>query len=305
MRNPKFKSSFNHVSHKKKITFSRIRKLKRLSEFQNSISHIVCNENSKRNNIITIQSLMKKHKPFVLSLPTNEESSYPFFQSKNQQDLLEEISHLLSRKFPDKIDVNSSKNGVFSGNYHQQETISLNFRDFLDYNGESTLYLAQIPLYKRLKKSDFYASGSQKMTGLKGQLDFINKNQKTSLNFKIPHPLNTLLKNQELDSINLWLSRKTTISNWHYDSYDNFLCMISGTKEIRLLSPSLGNKILNRNSILEPFYNQANGKDGKRSKKEIKCHLNRNQILFIPQGWYHYVKSHNEDLMVGLSIWFN
>ena len=308
MRNPKKEDHENpRKLRSKTMVFSRIRKLKRLSKLRrNVIPKIICNENTKRNNIIDIQALMKKNKPFFLRLSTSEETPYPFFRSTNQNELVQEISHLLSKKFPEKIDINSSKTGIFSGDYHKQETISLDFPEFLSYEGDSTLYLAQIPLYNRMKPSDFYNPKSEKGKGIQSDLQQINNNQKTSLNFKIPHPLHTLLRNQQLESINLWLSRQPTISNWHYDSYDNFLCMVSGTKEIRLLSPKDGGEFLNRKSILEPYYNQATEKKGKkRIKQEFRCQIHANDVLFIPQGWYHHVTSYGDNLMMGLSFWFN
>ena len=293
------------LSHKKKLSNSRLLKLKWLSTFH-SIPKIFCNNRDRRSEITAIQLLMKKAKPFVIVLPQNVEKAYPFFNSKNLKDLKSEMSRTLSHKFPDKLDINTSKNGIFSGDYHNQETISLNFEDFLTYKGDSHLYLAQIPLYKQLRETDFYNLDSYKAKShLKANLKQINSNQKTSLNLKVPYPLSTLLRNEDLDSINLWLSRKPTISNWHYDSYDNFLCMISGIKEIRLLSPQIADQILVKRTITDPFYNQADEQIKKKHPKEILCNLKENEILFIPQGWYHHVKTEGEDLMVGLSIWFN
>lgn len=239
--------------HKKKLCFSRIQKLKDLAKFAKSVPRIDCNSSSKRDCVLAVQTLMKKNKPFVISFSATPENPYPFFRAATRESLFQEIASILKRNYPSQIDVNTSKNGVFSGNYRDQETMSLDFEGFLKYNGDKTLYLAQLPLYKRIRPTDFYTRGPEASQSLNAHLSAINKNQKTAINLKFPHPLSTFMRNQKLDSINLWLSQRPTTSNWHYDSYDNFLCMISGLKRVRLLSPSRGPKILNATSMLEPF----------------------------------------------------
>lgn len=303
MRTHKTHKTPSHA-HKSKLSFSHLSKLKRLSNLP-TIPKIYCQKSHSPNQITNIQTLMMQSKPFILVLSDPEDKNYSFFHSSTEKELLKEISQILSHQYPEKIDINSSTNGVFSGDYHQQETISLNFSEFLTYEGESTLYLAQVPLYKNLKESDFYKFDSPKIKNLlSSKLPQINKDQKSSLNLITPFPIKSLLKNQTLDSINLWLSCKPTISDWHYDSYDNFLCLITGTKYIRLLSPRLGNKFLIKRSIKEPFYNQA--KEQKRKcLKQIKCKLGKNEAIFIPQGWYHHVNSKGPKLIVALSFWFN
>ena len=41
-----------------------------------------------------------------------------------------------------------------------------------------------------------------------------------------------------MDSINLWYSKKNTTSNLHYDSFDNFLCVIKGEKKVLIYKPN-------------------------------------------------------------------
>lgn len=38
-------------------------------------------------------------------------------------------------------------------------------------------------------------------------------------------------------AINMWYSKNSTISSWHYDSHDNFLCVFSGVKIVDILPP--------------------------------------------------------------------
>ena len=306
MKKPKTRlySKLSLLSHKKKLTNFRILKLKTLLKFH-SIPTIICHNTDHTIELKHIKDLVNKAKPFKMILPETQTHSYVFFKSTTEKELLDEISGILSRKFLDKLDINVSKNGVFSGDYQKQQTISLNFTDFLQYKGDSSLYLAQTQLYKQMKLSDFYKIEPKEKRLLKYNIAQINNMQKSSLNMKTPYPLSNLLKNQDIDSLNLWLSTKPTISDWHYDSYDNFLCMLSGTKEIRLISPCLADKTLSRQHITEPYYNQAKEKFHSKNTKEIKCLLKPNEILFIPQGWYHHIKSQGDGLIIGLSVWFN
>lgn len=319
MKNQKIKKKKPSLLHKnKRFPSKRLTKLKKLRKI-NTIPRIFFNESQPINEIPFIEQLIAKSKPFIVKFPDNIESPYPFFHSHSHKSLLQELSTLITEKFPNKVDANLSNTGEFSGDYHNQETTSVNFSEFLNYEGSSTLYLAQIPLYKQISLNDFYfydENSKKKLMKreIKEKIAKINENKQSCLNLQIPHPLSTVLKTQNLDSINLWLSKKPTISQWHYDSYDNFLCMVSGVKKLRILSPKHARNLLNQRSITEPFYNQASEKQKSNKKQnknkfanEITCEIKRNEAIFLPQGWYHHVESlgNEGEIILALSFWFN
>ncbi|KRX02784.1 hypothetical protein PPERSA_02274 [Pseudocohnilembus persalinus] len=191
--------------------------------------------------------------------------------------------------------------------------------------------------------------------------------------FRIPKFISQFFNN--LHAINMWYSKKETSSNWHYDSHDNFLCILEGYKIVYILPPD--NQILERPSILLQFYNQAKLKKQEYNEKNIlngiqdqiqenkdiqsedgekntdndnknenengininrnkqkqeqkqkqkqqqqkqqeqrsdqideeklkiqKFILEKNSILYIPQGWYHKVVSKGEEI-AAINFWFD
>jgi len=91
----------------------------------------------------------------------------------------------------------------------------MTIKEFLHYTGDFYLYLAQFPLYQTLLPSNtlnFNQKIAQKIN---------KKNLQKLFKIGLKIPFITQLKN--LDSINLWYSKKSTLSQLHFDEYDNIL----------------------------------------------------------------------------------
>ena len=41
-----------------------------------------------------------------------------------------------------------------------------------------------------------------------------------------------------INHVNFWMNKKETISEWHFDSFDNFLIAFQGGKNAYLLDPN-------------------------------------------------------------------
>ena len=106
---------------------------------------------------------------------------------------------------------------------------------------------------------------------------------------------------QSLYGINLWFSKENSFSDWHYDSHDNFMCVFNGVKKV----------FIRENGVI------ATGMDYHLGKGEGKgiffLHflflvkifiVNKDQMLYIPQGYYHKVKSSGNNIFA-LNFWFN
>lgn len=52
----------------------------------------------------------------------------------------------------------------------------------------------------------------------------------------IPTPC--ILQHKQLTSTNLWFSSSNSRSSLHYDPYENLLCVVTGSKRVRLYSPA-------------------------------------------------------------------
>lgn len=58
----------------------------------------------------------------------------------------------------------------------------------------------------------------------------------STLRQDVPTP--PLLQHKSLTSTNLWFSSSSSRSSLHYDPYENLLCVITGSKRVRLYCPA-------------------------------------------------------------------
>jgi len=131
---------------------------------------------------------------------------------------------------------------------------------------------------------------------------------------------------------NIWFGPSWTISPLHHDPYHNILCQVVGKKYIRLYSPHVSSKLYPR-SCTEPapHLKETTGTEaaatidmsntssidvavmelspdedwdatypGISEVPYVECVLEAGQALYIPVGWWHYVRS----CSVGISVSF-
>lgn len=108
---------------------------------------------------------------------------------------------------------------------------------------------------------------------------------------------------EELCAVNLWYSSVHTTSMLHHDGMDNYLCVISGSKEVHLYAPSeaipaAGSAFGKRfhHCLLSAAEYCARVSRGALCPRVV--HLAAGECLFIPQGWWHYVTSEPRTLAV-------
>lgn len=116
-------------------------------------------------------------------------------------------------------------------------------------------------------------------------------------------------KQSEEPIINIWMGPKGTISPCHHDPYDNIFAQIVGYKYIRLYHPDSNlypyppDQMLSNTSQIDVEFEHNFQKypdfpvDG-----YLDVVLGPGDLLYIPKGWWHYVRSLSVSFSV--SFWF-
>lgn len=132
---------------------------------------------------------------------------------------------------------------------------------------------------------------------------------------EMPFFKNTL----QLKHLNIWLSDGNTLGKTHFDPFDNFLCQISGEKEVILFEPHSNERLyeahipeallaynasmrqFRRKTLLDSTSMVMSPLDIQRPNLErfpkfaearpLLCTIEEGEVLFMPAFWWHEVQS--------------
>lgn len=282
------------------------------------------NSISEKVNISFIEELIKNEIPFKIinarlinkefDLETNENNV--FISQKFIRNLViresEQINiNNISGNTKTTIRVSASLDKSFTGDAINHSQIEMSLDEYFEYKGEINLYLTQLNLL---------------------ELHSSNKLQE-----KISYSKLENIISENFSRINIWHSFKNTLSKFHYDSYENFLCVLKGTKTV-LLAPNnskfikaypLGENSGNQcqrirykrsNDVIQKMKIEYEAKQYERDYSILQCYkedlikiskyfiikstINENEILYIPEGWWHQVETFGKDNLA-INFWWN
>lgn len=244
----------------------------------------------------SIKMLLEKETPFVIT-DSNIMNKPEGLSSEN----------IIRMILDDRLKVSAAVDNVFSGTALEHSQIEMNLDEYFHYKGGLNLYISQINLlgYKDLENIISF----KKLEILRYILFLI------------------IFSKDKFSKVNIWHSFKPTISKFHYDAYENFLYVIRGRK-IVLLSPNNSNfiipcklgentgnqaeritykyRIKKLNKIKKLSYNlQIKSLSSIEEYKKIIENISQryiiqveicaNEILYIPEGWWHQVYTFGYD----------
>lgn len=182
------------------------------------------------------------------------------------------------------------------------------FREFLDEflmkkNGNNIGYLAQHDLISQIPalRNDIYIP------------DYCF----TSPPPPLKKPPGKEVAHLEEPLLNAWFGPAGTVSPLHTDPYHNILCQVVGKKYVRLYSPEESARLYPKgvgldgidmsntsNVDVEGEENEMNEKFALlREARYVETILEEGECLYIPVGWWHYVRSLTVSFSV--SFWWN
>ena len=212
------------------------------------------------------------HNPFVLK---NSVNFWPAISSRSWGNL-EYLNHLAGHRLI-PVEIGSS----YTHRDWTQKIIP--FHEFLASLTDSTriVYLAQFDLLGHVKE----------------------------LENDIAVPDYCYMRESEEPIINIWMGPKSTVSPCHHDPYDNILVQIFGYKYIRLYHPDFNlypyppDQMLSNTSQIDVEFLQDLSSFPDFPKNEyLDIVLGPGDMLFIPKGWWHYVRSLS--VSFSISFWF-
>jgi lysine-specific demethylase 8 len=114
--------------------------------------------------------------------------------------------------------------------------------------------------------------------------------------------------------LNAWFGPAGTVSPLHTDPYHNVLCQVVGRKYVRLYAPSESEKVYPKGvegggvDMSNTSEVDVENVDEERwplfkEVEYVECILNEGECLYIPVGWWHYVRSLTVSFSV--SFWWN
>tara|TARA_A100001015_G_C15031110_1_gene733281 strand:+ start:2694 stop:3515 length:822 start_codon:yes stop_codon:yes gene_type:complete len=246
------------------------------------IKFIYKNSLNRNKEIKKIKKYVRNGTPFVIKNGAKLMNAYNRWDDK----------YLKKNIGKDKFDVEKSYSNIFS----PSDPFSKAGYEKMTFNDFSVKYLKNNMNETNKKHLNYYLA----------EIEVPDK-----LSKDVKNPFFEVFKRNPLEK-HLFLGIGGNITRTHYDSYDNFYFLLDGTKEITLISPKYDNNLYipknkkgkEENYIKVDIENIDYNKYPLMKNVQLKkIKLQKGDMLFIPDGWWHHVKS-GVSRNLAVSLWY-
>lgn len=261
---------------------------------------------------------LEKNRPFKVKGKNNSKT---IDQSNKKSDSFrDKVSLMFSKLGLKELEVMISMNGLFDNQNCFSKLMQVD--EFLNYEGDFVLYVAQYSIFNRLTIDDFYNVKDPVKLREKIRKDNFARLQLVFNNFKVPPIVSDRIR--DIRKINLWINLEKSKSKLHFDLYDNLLTVMHGRKIVYLFPPDCPAVICKSKNLnliheakIKPEYLPKRKNLSSLRKHFVKsctkfkklwkvgmkkCILEAGDSLRIPEGWFHYVISDKET--IAFNFWF-
>jgi hypothetical protein len=209
-------------------------------------------------------------------------------------------SHLRERCSDARVAVSVSDVDVFRGSVYDNERIDVRFDEFLDRFDAALLKKANddasdepankkrhsVPSYY-LAQCSIVSSSSSPLAALADDV------------MRGAAPLIDAFGGSPLEC-NLWMTLQSATTSPHFDENHGLLCVVHGVKNVRLASPARTSAYRAHSAVSAAAnHSQLESDD---SCFELSVDVAAGDCLFIPENWWHSVRS--SPCCVALNFWF-
>lgn len=188
------------------------------------------------------------------------------------------------------------------------------FEFFASLNLEKAVFLEQNNVmqgdarFAEMSYRDYFQQLASPVTGADASVGYLSvfKIFRSFPELKPDVDFSILARHKIKNTVAGWIGPAGTVTGFHVDWGDNMLAQICGRKEVRLVSPAQSHLMYPSNRFDQGTTSSRIDADHYdqqrfplfRQARQRRVELQPGEMLFIPRGWWHYVRSLDKSISV-------